>query len=714
MPTSRFQAEVREALSLMTSSMLDAVVAIDSEGRIIAWNQAAEQTFGWSSADAIGKAMSDLIVPDRHRDAHQAGMNRYQKTGDARIVNKRIEIEAIDKTGREFPIELSIIRMASNGEHLFVGFLRDITERRRLQARRSFMLELSDVLRDGETEDALHRVCSLMGKYFEVTRVGYGQLDPHEDIFQYSTCWTDGSVPPLLGRYPASAFGPKIVAKLGRGETVVVSDLFSDPISDEPQTRETARSVDTKSILVVPFLRGGRLRTIVYLNDRKIRVWEEHEVKFMEEIADRTRQVIDRREAEMAFQALNASLEARVEQRTQELRTAQDALHQAQKMEAIGQLTGGIAHDFNNLLQGISGSLEVVRRRIAQGRTQDLDRFIQGAAESAKRAASLTHRLLAFARRQPIAPRAVLVKDLVASMEELLLRSLGERITLTLEFSQDIWRIQCDPNQLESAILNLALNARDAMPDGGQLTIGVSNTVLDRYEADRLRDVEPGEYVCVAVTDTGIGMDRETQAKIFEPFFTTKGLGQGTGLGLSMTYGFVRQSDGFVHVDSEVGKGTSFMLYMPRLEKDEAEEELSAPQDVTCDAKPGETVLVVEDDQVVRGLVVELLSELGYRVIDAANGKRGSEVLHSHERLDLLITDIGLPDMNGRELASIGRSTRPGLKVLFMTAYAESAAHASGFLEHGMGLITKPFEMPQLAHRVQEIITNRPSSECTL
>jgi signal transduction histidine kinase len=649
--------------------------------------------------------MDALIVPEKHRDQHRDGMHRYQTTGEERVVNRRIEIEAINKAGRIFPVELSIIPMKSDGENLFVGFVRDISERRRSEARHTFMLELSDLLRDGETADALQDVCALMGRYFHVTRVGYGQLDAIEDIFEYSVCWTDGTVPPLLGRYPASAFGPKIVAKLGRGETVEVADLFSDSLSDDVQTQSTAESVDTRSILVVPFLRAGRLRTIIYLNDRAARAWEPHEVEFMEEIADRTRQVIERREAETALQALNSSLEARVEQRTSALHAAEEALRQSQKMEAIGQLTGGIAHDFNNFLQGISGSLDVVRRRVTEGRLEDVHRFIDGAAESARRAAGLTHRLLAFARRQPITPRSVDVTSLVASMEDLLRRSLGERIALELALCQDPWRTRCDQNQLESAVLNLAINARDAMAGEGRLVIQTRNADLDALAVSKLRDVEPGQYVAIAVTDSGVGIDEETISRIFEPFFTTKGLGQGTGLGLSMIYGFVGQSGGCVHVESEIGEGSTFTIFMPRLEQADAEQDFvrAAPNEQTG-AKDGETILVVEDDSIVRGLVVEALTELGYSVIEAADGQGGSDILQSAQRLDLLITDIGLPGVDGRRVADLGRKARPHLKVLFMTAYAESAARASGFLGPGMSLLAKPFEMETFANRVRDLL----------
>ena len=385
-------------------------------------------------------------------------------------------------------------------------------------------------------------------------------------------------------------------------------------------------------------------------------------------------------------------------------RLAEDALRQSQKMEAVGQLTGGIAHDFNNLLQGITGSLDLVQKRISQGRTNELERFISGAMTAANRAAALTHRLLAFSRRQPLDPRPVKANPLVASMEDLLRRTLGERIELELVLSGGLWLTLCDANQLESALLNLAINARDAMPDGGKLIIETGNAHLDNAYVAKQRDVRAGQYVCIGVTDTGTGMSAETMAKAFDPFFTTKPIGQGTGLGLSMIYGFARQSEGYAKIYSELGKGTTFKLYLPRHRGDTAEDEVLPELSDAHSAYVGETVLVVEDEPVVRGLIVELLNELGYHTLEAPDGPKGLEMLQSKRHIDLLVTDIGLPGLNGRQVADAGRLLRPGLKILFMTGYAENAALASGFLDHGMAMITKPFAMEALATRVRETL----------
>jgi signal transduction histidine kinase/ActR/RegA family two-component response regulator len=385
-------------------------------------------------------------------------------------------------------------------------------------------------------------------------------------------------------------------------------------------------------------------------------------------------------------------------------REMEEQLRQAQKMEAVGQLTGGIAHDFNNLLQGITGSLEVVQRRIGRGQYDSLERFIDGATTAANRAAALTHRLLAFSRRQPLDPKPVHANNLVASMEELFRRTIGEQVELRLALATGLWTTRCDPNQLENAILNLVINARDAMPDGGVLTIETANAQIDDGFAARQHGVTPGAYVCLSVSDTGTGMSADTIAKAFEPFFTTKPIGQGTGLGLSMIYGFARQSEGHARIISELGQGTIFKLYLPR-HGGEAEEDAPAagPGELPATDK-GEVVLVVEDEGIVRSLIVEELAELGYDAVEAIDGPAGLAILQSDRRIDLLITDIGLPGLNGRQLADAARERRPDLKILFMTGYAENAALASGFLEPGMAMITKPFAMAALATRIRAII----------
>ena len=386
------------------------------------------------------------------------------------------------------------------------------------------------------------------------------------------------------------------------------------------------------------------------------------------------------------------------------LRHTEEALRQSQKMEAVGQLTGGIAHDFNNLLQGIVGSLDLVQKRLSDGRLGEIQRFVTGAMTSANRAAALTHRLLAFSRRQPLDPKPIKANPLIASMEDLLRRTMGEKVQLDLVLAGGLWTTLCDQNQLENSILNLCINARDAMPDGGKLTIETCNTHLDNVYVASQREVTAGQYVCVCVTDTGAGMTPDVLARAFDPFFTTKPIGQGTGLGLSMIYGFARQSEGHVKIYSEPGQGTTIKLYLPR---HHGEADVQAPSDQpTADDQhgSGHTVLVVEDEVLVRALIVDVLEELGYQALEAGDGPSGLRILQSQQRLDLLITDIGLPGLNGRQIADAARVSRPDLKVLFMTGYAENAAIANGILSPGMQMITKPFAMDALIKRIRDLM----------
>ena len=390
--------------------------------------------------------------------------------------------------------------------------------------------------------------------------------------------------------------------------------------------------------------------------------------------------------------------------REQALATAQEALRQSQKMEAVGQLTGGIAHDFNNLLAGISGSLELLSRRLSEGRLNGMERYIDAAQGSAQRAASLTQRLLAFSRRQTLDPRPTDVNRLIGGMEDLIRRSVGPDVEVEVVGAGGLWATRIDQSQLENALLNLCINGRDAMaPNGGRLTIETSNKWLDDRAA-KARDLPPGQYVSLCVTDTGTGMPPEVQAQAFDPFFTTKPLGQGTGLGLSMIHGFVRQSGGQVRIYSEMGKGTTMCLYLPR-HKGGVDEDEDVSETAIAEGGHGETVLVIDDEETVRMLVAEVLGEAGYSVIEAPDGPSGLDILRSDRRIDLLISDVGLPGgMNGRQVADAARVSRPDLKVLFITGYAENAAVGNGLLAPGMEVLTKPFVMGDLAAKVHDMI----------
>jgi PAS domain S-box-containing protein len=384
-----------------------------------------------------------------------------------------------------------------------------------------------------------------------------------------------------------------------------------------------------------------------------------------------------------------------------ELLAAQEALRHSQKMEAIGQLTGGIAHDFNNLLTGILGSLDLVRRRMAANKFEDIPRFMDAASASAQRAAALTHRLLAFARRQSLDTRPNDVNRLVASMEDMLNRTLGERIELECVLAADLWPAFTDANQLENALLNLAINARDAMPDGGRLTIETSNLQVDGTYPSLHEGVQSGDYIVVSVSDTGIGMSPEVLAKAVDPFFTTKPTGEGTGLGLSVIYGFAKQSRGHLRLFSELGEGTTVKLYLPRALHDAIELDAAA---VKSPRGQGEAILIVEDDAIVRSIISDALRDLGYAILAATDAREAIPILRSDRHIDLLISDVVLPHINGRKLAETARGLRPNLKVLFVSGYAEDATIRGNFLDPGMEMLTKPFALDALGAKVRAMI----------
>jgi signal transduction histidine kinase/CheY-like chemotaxis protein len=409
----------------------------------------------------------------------------------------------------------------------------------------------------------------------------------------------------------------------------------------------------------------------------------------------------------LALAEANRTLLTQIEEREK----AEAALRQAQKMEAIGHLTGGVAHDFNNLLQIILASLGMIRRRAVRWNLSpevlpDFQSFVDSATEGANRAAGLTRQLLAFARRQPLEPTMIDVNKLVAGMSELLRRTLGEAVAVETVQAGGLWPIFADANQLESALVNLAVNARDAMAGGGKLTIETANALLDETYVRLLDDVEAGQYVLVAVTDTGSGMTKEVLASAFEPFFTTKDIGHGTGLGLSQVYGFVKQSGGHIKIYSELGEGTTVKLYLPRLVSPDAEADGDLVEQVLPKAARSEIILVVEDEEAVRGFTVEMLRELGYGVLEAANGQAALRLIDANPAIQLLFTDVGLPGgINGRELANEAMRRRPDLKVLFTSGYTRNAIVHGGRLDAGVALIGKPFTYAALAEKISQVLS---------
>jgi len=400
-----------------------------------------------------------------------------------------------------------------------------------------------------------------------------------------------------------------------------------------------------------------------------------------------------------AIESANKSLRAEMASR----QAAEGQIRQMQRMEAVGQLAGGIAHDFNNMLAVVISAVSLATRRLAKGDV-DIGKYLDAATDAANRAAGLTKRLLAFSRQQPLAPEPIDANKMVADMSELLRRTLGEQVQLETVLAGGLWRIKADASQLENSVLNLAVNARDAMPEGGKITIETANAYLDDAYVSQNTGISAGQYVLIAVTDSGTGMTPEVAAKAFDPFFTTKKVGQGTGLGLSQVYGFVRQSGGHIKIYSEVGEGTTLKLYLPRYFGTEA---LPVPDDgktKLIPAREREVVLVVEDEERVRALAVDALHEIGYTTLSADCGKVALEVLDAHPEIVLLFTDIVMPDMNGRKLADMALERRPGLKVLYTTGFTRNAVVHNGILDPGVRFIAKPFTLELLARKVREAI----------
>ena len=659
--------------------------------------------------NVVGQKLREMVGEEA--DAWVAVYGGVLKTGEP----VRFQRELVE-TGRYLDVAAYRIEPASM-KQVAVLFT-DVSARRRTEAalaetgeRLRFLDALTTAAASLVQSDAVLAVTTrMLGEQLGAAVCAYADLDDDGQGFSIRGEWAEEGSPSLVGHYRLLGFGGRAVEGLRRGEPFIVNDINSDvPPGAAPAFR--ARSV--AAMLCMPLIKDDRLVALMTITDRLPRRWSDREVGLLREVVTRSWAHIQRvrseaelRSSETRLAELNAELESRVQERTGQLMQAEEALRQAQKMEAVGQLTGGIAHDFNNLLTGITGSLELLERRLASGRTAGLDRYIDAAQSSAKRAAALTQRLLAFSRRQTLDPRPLDANRLISGMEDLIRRSIGPTILLEVAHAGGLWTTRVDPGQLENALLNLCINARDAMaPGGGRLTIETANKWLDDRAA-RDRDLAPGQYVSICVTDTGAGMTPEVIDRAFDPFFTTKPLGQGTGLGLSMIYGFVRQSGGQVRIYSEVGAGTTMCLYLPR-HLGPAEEDTHVPS-TEPDMGHGETVVVIDDEPVVRNLVVEVLNEQGYRVLEAEDGPSGLKLLQSLPAIDLLITDVGLPGgMNGRQIADAARLQRPGLKVLFMTGYAENAVVGNGHLDLGMAIITKPFETLALGAKVREIIDSR-------
>lgn len=587
-------------------------------------------------------------------------------------------------------------------EGIFVeGF--DVTARVAVDRRRDALVSLTSRLQAAKTEaDVSFAASELLGLALSASRVGYGNIDDEASTLHLERDWRRDGVESLAGVTRLRDYG-SFFDDMQRGEFVVVTDARADP-----RTHANAAALESKSarsFVNAPVLADGRLVAVFFVNDDKVRNWGDEDIALIREVGERTRLAAERLRTEAQLREARDQLELKVQDRTRELIEVEAKFRQSQKMEAIGQLTGGIAHDFNNLLHGLSLSLQMLQRARDGAKADQWARYFGMAEGSVKRAAALTQRMLAFSRRQTLDPKPVNLITLVGDLEDLVRSTVGPSIAVEMKAPADLWPARVDSSQLENAILNLCINARDAMlPEGGKLSIVLENTRLNATSAVQ-RDLASGEFVSIRVTDTGVGMTEEVKARVFDPFFTTKPQGEGTGLGLSMVYGFVRQSGGHVEIESEPGHGATVQVVLPRYVGEAPRRAEREDHEPGCEGS-GEVVLLVEDDVTIRPLLTEELEREGYHVIACARGAEGLSVLQSDARVDILVTDVGLPSgLHGRQVADGGRVSRPELPVLFITGYADAAAAVgAGQLPSGMQVVSKPFDVAELVRRVREML----------
>ena len=615
----------------------------------------------------------------------------------------RDEVRRCVADGGEYNIAFRIFRpdgemrwIASRGQPFFdaegkalriAGVSTDTTDERRADAIRSALVELGDVFRDNEQPDDISFAAArIIGNTLDVSRVGYGDVDADADIVTISRDWTAPGVASLKGAMRFRDFG-SFIDDLKRGELVSFEDAQTDPRTKSHA--DALKALSARSIVNIPIIENDRLIALLYVNHAERRVWREDEIAFVREVADRTRNAAARRRAEQELAALAASLEQQVLARTGELRNAEDALRQSQKMEAVGQLTGGVAHDFNNLLTVIRSATDLLKRPDLSAERRE--RYIDAISETADRAAKLTGQLLAFARRQALKPEVINVGDSLRVISDMLGTLTGSRIVIGIDVAERACFTNVDPSQLDTALVNLAVNARDAMDGEGRIDISVRSA--SAIPAVRSHPAVEGRFVAIAMTDTGSGIEPDKIERIFEPFFTTKGVGEGTGLGLSQVFGFAKQSGGDITVESEAGHGATFTLYLPEtdpraaIDTGEAIEQL-ADGHGTC-------VLLVEDNSEVGTFTTQSLAELGYVTVWAADAQEAlAELAKDASRFDIVFSDVVMPGMNGIDLGKKLRNLYPDLPVVLTSGYSSVLAEDG---THGFELLHKPYSVEQLS-----------------
>jgi PAS domain S-box-containing protein len=687
------------------------MIEIDADWNILKSNDVYREITGRTEVDLEGANCLSFT----HREDVSAGEDALRALAAGATGRVAFEKRYLRPNGEVIWVRSSLSRVSGQqSDNRFLKVVEDITEVRRAREALDKEREALEVL--NETAAQLAAELDLSNLVQLVTDAGVKLTGATFGAFFYNTV-TEASESMMLyalsgaSRSDFERFGhPRATAVFAptfKGEGVVRSeDITADPRygKNAPNKGMPKGHLPVRSYLAVPVVsRSGEVMGGLFFGHPDAGVFTESSERLILGLAAQTAIAIDNARLFEASQRANQTLEQRVEERTRELETAHEALRQSQKMETVGQLTGGIAHDFNNLLQIVSGNLDLLRQKLPAG-SEHLRRYADRAFGGAERASILTQRLLAFSRRQPLAPKPLDINRLIPGMSELLHRTLGEMIEVEAVLAPRLWPVEADPNQLENAILNLAINARDAMPEGGKLTIETQNAHLDEAYAAHNPEVTVGQYAVISISDTGMGMDAETAAKAVEPFFTTKEVGKGTGLGLSMVYGFVKQSGGHIRIYSEPGEGTTVKVYLPRL-LGRLEEQSEQGDYGAAKAQGEESVLVCEDDEDVRAYSAEVLRELGYKVFEAEDGPAALAILESGREVDLLFTDVVLPGgMTGAILAEKAAKLQPGIKTLFTTGYARNAIVHHGRLDPGVDLITKPFSYADLAARVRDIL----------
>ena len=714
---------------IVDSAVETAIITTDLQGCVTSWNEGAHRLLGWEEEEILGQTLERLFPAGTGEEAIKAEMADAAATGSG----GRQEGWRVRKDGSRLWAagEMTPIRDADDQIVGFTKVIRDRSSKRQaeeaiLEERRALeILNRASSALAAETD--LHKLVQVVTDAgVELTGAEFGAFfyNVLDDGGSYMLYTLSGAPMEAFSKFPmprnTDVFGPTFT-----GEGIVRSDdITKDPRygRNEPYKGMPEGHLPVRSYLAVPVIsRNGEVIGGLFFGHADVGIFTERSERGLAGLAAEAAVAIDnvrlfqalqleleqRRQTEARLQELNEQLEQRVDAEVARRAEAEEALRQAQKMEAVGQLTGGIAHDFNNLLTVVTGNIGRAQRALQAADFTDArtERSLLNALKGAERAAALTQRLLAFSRRQPLAPKPIDVDKLVTGMSELLQRALGETIQLEIVTSPGLWRVEADPNQLESAILNLAVNARDAMPSGGELTIETANAQLDPSYAAREAEVPPGQYAMIAVTDTGTGMPKEVLERAFEPFFTTKDVGKGTGLGLSMIYGFVKQSGGHVKIYSEEGQGTTIKIYLPRLLSASMASETSTDHRGVEGSARQEVVLIVEDDDDVRTYTVESLQELGYHVLEAPDGPSALRLMENHQGpIDLLFTDVVMPGMSGRELADEARLIQPSLRVLYTSGYTRNAIVHGGRLDQGVEMIMKPFTFEELAQKVRDML----------